>query len=53
MILELLVVDFSQTINVFETLHEIVELVDLECFELVAEESVEHFREGFVQVEID
>ena len=53
MILKLIVVNFSQTVNVVKTLHEIIKTINLEGLELVAKESVEHFGELLVNVKID
>ena len=53
LILKLIVVNFSQTVNVVKTLHEIIKTINLEGLELVAKESVEHLGELLVNVKID
>lgn len=40
LIFQLLVMNFPQSIDVIEALHKVIEMVDIECFELVTEKFV-------------
>ena len=53
LILKLLVVNFPQSVNIVETLHEIVEFFNLKGLKLVAKESVEHLGKLLICIKID